>query len=423
LWEASLAPLQRLDPAVAQGYAMSVIRRIAAGKRAPKDENAAPDDSLVRSLLPLLTIRSPGDAAFLRSLDTPGSAGAWRASCRMLAARIKLGDDELKREVRPELSTDLRTSRAVNCYSELMPVAFPGDDPDDMDTLLFRVRYAEILNLLERSRSLAKQGKLDAKEAARWKQGETKLLAALRKRGSEPSIAGGKSDTRFRPGDRTRHLVALAVLGDAPAKADLDKLIEDPKEDGVWPFVAAEEALRFDLPGASDHAAARLTLAIDHSTSRYDTDLDPMRGFLSINDHVRVIDALAARGDARFALGLLDGERWGREAAAMHLARLKPSAACEIVGNAAHLSPAHRSSDEPVQDAFWALSLLGEACRATAWKLLHDTAQPAAVTGMSLELLAMLRDPRIASMLENKEKRDPIGPSRRRARIIYFAKE
>ena len=423
LWEASLAPLQRLDPAAAQAYAMSVIRRIAAGKRAPKDEDAARDDSLIRSVLPLLTTRSATDLAVLQALDTPAATEPWRRTCRMMAARVTLGDDALKKELRAELATDLRTNRAATCYSELMVVAFPGEDPDEVDTLLFRQRYPEILNLLERSRSLARQGKLDAKEAARWKQAESKLLAALRKRSGEPSIAAGKSDTRFRPGDRTRHLVALSVLGDAAAKADLDKLIDDPKEDGVWPFLAAEEALRFDLPGAADHAAIRLRLAIDHHTSRYDTDLDPVRGFLSINDHVRVIDALAARGDARFALGLLDEERWGREAAAVHLARLKPAAACDLVGSAAHLAAEHGSNDEHVQDAFWALSLLGDACRATAWKLLHDTAQPAAVTGMSLELLAMLRDPRVSSLLESKEKRDPIGPYRRRARIIYLAKE
>jgi hypothetical protein len=421
IWRDSLAPLARLDPAVAQSYAIAAIRRVTSGSRHPTDENAMDGDSLVRDVLPLLTQRSAADLAALQQVtaDTEGHSSHWHDACEVLAARIRLGDDALRKEMRAELSTDLRTNRATVCYSQLMPFAFPGDDPDEVDTLLFRHRYTELLNLLEKARRLAKTGPLEA----RWKEGQKKILEWLKKQSAEPEIAGGKSDTRYRPDHHALHLTALAVLGDAAAKAALDKLIEDPAEEGAWPWIAAEQALRFDLDGAADHTEKRLRLAIDHHTVRYDTDLDPCRGPLLVNDHVRVIDALAARGDARFALGLLDEERWAREAAAVHLAKLKPAAACELVGNSAKLAVSNALTGQPVEDSFWVLSLLGDACRPTMWKLLHDAAQPAAVRGMALEHLAMTRDPRIESLLDSAEKRDDLRDFRKRAKIIFFAKE
>ncbi len=421
VWQASLEPLARVDPAAAQAYAIALIQRAGDKTRHPTDANAAGDDTLVRAVLPLLRQRSAADLAVLQKLDTNTSASypAWHDACEVMAARMRLGDDALRKALRAELMTDLRTNRAAVCYSELMPDAFPGEDPDEIDTLLFRHRYEEMLDFLERARALAKKGKLDA----RWKEAQKKMLDWLHKQSSEPAIAAGPSDTRFRRDEHALHLVALAVLGDAAGKAALDRFIDDPAEEREWPWIAAEQALRFDLPGAADHAEKRLRLAIDHRTTRYGTSLDPMRGPLTVNDHVRVLDALAARGDARFALGLLDEDRWAREAAAVHLAKHKPAAACDLVGNAAKRAIPAQSSDEPVQDALWALSLLGDACRATAWRLFQDAAEPPGVRGMALELLAMLRDPRVASQLESSDKRDPIAPSRRRAKIIFSSEE
>lgn len=421
IWQDYLEPLARLDPAAAQAYAVSLIERIASGKRRPTDKDAAGDDSMVREVLPLLTRPSAADLAVVQKLaaDTDGHPSRWHDACDVLAARIRLGDDALRKALRAELSVDLRTNRAVVCYSQVMPFAFPGEEPDEVETLLFRHRYEAILNLLEKARSLAKEGKLDA----RWKEAQKKILEWLKKRSGEPEIAGGKSDTRFSPQRRALHLTALAVLGDAAAKRELDQLVDDPADDGVAPWIAAEQALRFDLAGAADHAVKRLRWAIDHHTRRYDTDLDPKRGPLLVNDHVRVIDALAARGDARFALGLLDDERWGREAAAVHIARRKPAAACEIVGADAKRASTSGLSGNAIDDAFWTLTLLGDACRGTMWKLLQDPKEPAAVRGMALEVLAMMRDARVAGMLESADKRDDLRAHRQRAKIIFHAKE
>jgi hypothetical protein len=422
IWQDSLESLARLDKAAAQTYAIDLLRRIVENARHPTDANAASDDSLVREVLPLLTSPSATDLALVQRLaaDTEGHSSRWHDACDVLAARLRLGDAALQKALRSELSTDLRTNRATVCYSQVMPFAFPGDDPDEVDTLLFRHRYEAILHLLDRARGLvAKEGKLDA----RWKEAQKKILAWLQKRSGDPDVAGDRQDTRFDPEQRALHLAALAALGDAKGQADLDRLIDDPKETRVAPWIAAEQALRLELPGAADHAVKRLRLAIDHHTDRYDTDLDPQRGPLVINDHVRVIDGLAARGDARFTLGLLDAERWGREAAAVHLARTKPAAACDLVGAAAKTSNGPGLGGEPVADAFWTLSLLGDTCRATMWKLLQDGAQPATVRGMALELLAMMRDPRVSGLLEPAGNRDDLRAARQRAEIIFGAKE
>jgi hypothetical protein len=295
-----------------------------------------------------------------------------------------------------------------------MPSLFPGEDPDEVETLLHRARYDAILHLLGVAKAKKAAGTLDA----RWQKGLAKLLAGLQKRSSQPDVGGGKSDVRFVPSRHAQHLAALAWLGDAKAKADLDKLIVDPAERGVAPWVAAEAALALDLPGAADRAVKLLENGIQNWTQRFSTELDPKRGFLHVNDHVRVLDALAARGDARFALGLLDHERWGREAAAVHFARLRPAAACELVGNAAT-----NATREAVDDAFWVLSMLGDACKATGWRLANDPTRPAAVRGMALELLAMMRDARIAPLLPKRQGKDDIAASRSRARFIFAAKE
>ena len=421
IWEDALEPLARLDPTAAQAYAVALIRRIAEGKRAPTDPKAADGATLVREVLPLLTTRSAADLAVLQRLasDPTGSYPGWWDACNVLAARVRLGDDALRKELRAELATDLRTNRAAVCYSELMPVAFPGDDPDEVDTLLFRQRYEALLTFLDRARVLAKEGKLDT----RWRDAQKKILTWLRKRSSDPDIAAGPSDRRYNPIRRAQHLAALSVLGDASARTDLDRLVDDPTDDGVAPWIAAEQALRFDLAGAADHAAKRLRWAVDHFTRRFDTDLDPMRGPLTVNDHVRVIDALAARGDPRFTLGLLDRERWGREAAATHLARKLPESACDLVAAEAQRAAPTSIGGDSIDDVFWSLSLLGDTCRPAMWKLLQDTTEPPRVRGMALELLAMLRDPRISGMLEKTGPRDDLAASRRRAKIIYFAKE
>ena len=106
-----------------------------------------------------------------------------------------------------------------------------------------------------------------------------------------------------------------------------------------------------------------------------------------------------------------------------HVARLKPAAACDIVGAEAKRVSSSGFDGDAVDDAFWALTLLGDACRATMWRLLQDTKEPAAVRGMALEVLAMMRDARVSGLLESDDKRDDLRAHRQRAKIIFHAKE
>lgn len=402
VWIRGVDALADLDASTAEVYAAGVVARIVAGRR-PTDPRAPGDDTLLRAVLPLLVTPDAERLALVRRLPDPDDR------CDVLAARVRLGDRALRDVLRPELVPDLRTQRGVACYSDLMPVVFPGEALDEVDGLLYRHRLQSILDLLARGRG---QGD------AAWIAARAKLRAALSARSQDPEVAGDRGDHRFSPVKRARHLVALAELGDPAARAAVEAMIVDPSDRGVAPWIAAAQALRLDWPRAADLAATRLALARTVRTEVYDSEPDPTRGHLAVNAHVRVIDALAARRDERFALGLLDREVAAREAAAVHLGHLRLPGACDVVAAAAP-----GADERPVQDALWTLSMLGDTCRAQAHRLATGVALPPHVRGMALELLAMMRDPRARPLVADHGRNDDIRPARRRARIILDARE
>lgn len=402
LWIATLEALDRMAPRAAEDYAASVVERVASGRSTPADERAMDDDALLREALPYLRTPNAARLALLQRLPKADEA------CDVLAARLRLGDTALLIALRAELATDLRTQRGVNCYSKLMPFAFPGAAPEEVPTLLFRHRMESILRLLARARS-APAGD------PRWGRALGELRRELALRRKDPDVAGDRSDNRHDPHQRALYLVALSALGDAAAARELDALYADTKDDGSAPWLAALEALRLDLPGAADGAARRLELAMAQSTRRFDSIPDEQRGFVRVGPEARVVLALAERGDARFALGLLAKGRNVREAAAVELGRLRPREACGLV-----LRHARHASEQAVQDAFWALSMLGPSCLEEARKLYGDASQPAPVRGMALELRAMLRDATVAGDLTSPPD-DAFRPARQRAAIIHAA--
>jgi hypothetical protein len=404
IWLAALPALARLDAMAADAYAAEVIARVAQG-RAPTDPHAASDDTLLRATLPLLVAHVPEHLRLLQSLT------AHRDRCDVLAARVRLGDVALRDELRAELATDLRTQRGVACYGELMPEVFPGDAPEEVKTLLYRHRMEAVLHLLHRGRR-APPGETS------WERARSELRAGLAARTNDPDIAGGQDDRRFQPVKRVLHYMALAQLGDGAAHAEVVRIIRDRADDGIAPWIAAAQALRFGWPDAADLAAERLGYALRDHTDRYDTDPDPVRGFARRGDHTDVVDALAARRDARFALGLLDRDRSVREIAALHLGRLGLPETCDVVFDAAA-----GAEEKAVQDAFWALTMLGDTCREQAFRHAIDRTAPPHVRGMALELSAMMRDPRIAPLLRDHGRKDDIRPARQRARIIFHARE
>jgi hypothetical protein len=402
LWIATLEALERMAPRVAEDYAASVVERVARGRAKPADEHAMSDEALLREALPRLRTPHAAQLAVLQRLPKADE------DCAVLAARLRLGDATLLAAMRAELATDLRTQRGVNCYSKVMPFAFPGEAPEEVPTLLFRHRTVSILRLLARARA-APPGD------PRWARALAELRTGLTLRRKDPDVAGDRSDRRHDPHERALFLVALSALGDAVASRELDALYGDAKDDGSAPWLAALEAMRLELPGAADGAARRLELAMAQSTRRFDAIPDEQRGFVRIGPEARVVLALAERGDPRFVLGLLAKGRNVREMAAVELGRLRPREACGLVTR-----HAKHASDQAVQDAFWALSMLGAVCLPEARRVYADLSLPAHVRGMALELRAMLRDSAVASELGSPPD-DPILPARQRAAIIHAA--
>jgi hypothetical protein len=288
---------------------------------------------------------------------------------------------------------------------------FPGRDPDEVPALTHRRRYREILALLRNMRAAERAGRADPRFAVARAQ----LRTWLTQRSAEPDVRGDPTHRDHNPERRALHLAALAFLGDRQAKAQLDELIRDPADQGTAPWVAAKEALLLDLPGAADLAAARLRLGLTSITRRYTQRTWAHRGLVHVTEHVEVIDELARRGDPRFVLGLLDRNVFAREATVLPLARRRPPEACELVGQAAHAA-----QPESIQDAFWALSVLGDHCRDTWHRLVSDPSQPPKVRGMALEALAMLRDPSVPALLDRPVERK-LKAARERARIIQTA--
>ena len=412
VWEDALDPLARLDPVLAQHYAVEALTRVANDPGQIRQHRG-----VVREVLPLLTQSSPQALAALRRISAllvePDGDPDGHDACLVLGARARLGDGPLLAELRPELAVDLRTQRGVLCYAQLVGHVFPGKDPDEVPTLIHRQRYGQILTLLRTMRDAERAGQHDPRFAA----ARSRLRTWLTQRSGEPDVRGDPTHRDNNPERRALHLAALAFLGDHRATAQLAELIRDPADQGTAPWLAAHQALVLELPGAADLAATRLGLAAASTTRRFTQRSWGRRGQIRVTEHVEVIDELARRGDPRFALGLLDRNVFAREATVLHLARLRPAAACEIVGRAA--SVAQRES---IQDAFWALSVLGGTCRPTMHRLAMDAAQPAEVRGMALEVLAMLRDPAVPELLKGPPERE-LKPARHRARIIHTARE
>ena len=405
LWRESLDSLARLDAGLAQRYALELIARAVDDPRW-----LAKNPTLYTDLLPLVTARSDEARAVLRrgsgmltkdDVNLPHGTGG----CEFLAARVRLGDLELTQVLRAELGTDsLSTQRAVACYSTLMPSLYPGRDASELDVLMHRHRYHELLEWI------GKRNSTDAekKRARAW----------LEQRSKAPDVAGDRTRRDFIPDKRAMHLVAQSALGDAQAERALAKLAGDPDDDGTAPWVAVWYMLKLELPGASELAVQRLLRARSQHTRRFSSESWPRRGSVTITEHGRVVEDLARRGDARYSLGLLDSDPFTRRLTTTVLARKRTESACQIVAEAAQGATA-----EAVDEAFWALSLLGDRCRGAMQALVADSRQPKWVRGMANEHLAMLRDPGVPKTVAAQRAVDGLSASAWRARVIYESRE
>jgi hypothetical protein len=380
-WTDTLDALQRLDPKMAHDYAREALGRVLSAK-----ELGTPETNRLRALLPLLASPSAGSrdeatVALLRKIADridPKGEGAGHEACLIMAARVRMGDDDLRRSLAPELATDLRTQRAVSCYSEVIVEVFPGDSPDELDTLFHRQRTRALVRLV---------GRLTRDPSPAGEPARQKIRGYLKRRSQDPDISD-RGDRRFDVEDHALHLAMSAKLGDRGASARLTALVADEKDHTVGPWVAVITALDLDLEGAEDLAVQRLLLGRTEHTERHSRESWPTRGDRTITEHGAVVERLAARGNDAFVLGLLDRQEFTRHVAVFHLSRLKPQAACERVARAAS-----GAEHKAVLDAFWALTVLGDTCRPTFARLLDDPKTSDALRGAALEGRAMLRAP------------------------------
>lgn len=410
LWEDSLDALARLDPAAAEAYALEVLERVAAE---PKIDVGA--ENRARLALRLVRSPSPRAVALLTPLADADAGPSRLAPCPVLGARIRAGDLALRDSVRPELSTDLRTQRAAHCYSELVAEAFPGRELDELDTLLYRHRYEELIRLVARRGRLGGPGADVA--AAR-----VKLKKWLDDRKTDPEVAGDATDRRASSERRALYLALAAALGDAASERALARMIEDPKDDGAGPWFGARAALDLGLDHAADLAARRLGLASSIASSTVGHGGETWRGAINVNEHVEVVDRLAALGDPRFALGLLDRDPSSRRAAAAHAFTRDPKTDAKLVERICEVvaTGAQNAERGAVEDAFWALTAWGGTCAPAIRRVAGDRTQPEHARGMALEYLAMVR---ATSSADAAERGDDLKQARARARIILASPE
>lgn len=375
IWEEGLGALARVDAVQAQAYATKVLRRL----RDARERQAHPN--MLRRTLALVTRADPRTLAALQAVSKqlvePDGDPDGTDACRVLAARVRAGDQALAKELRPELATDLRTQRGVLCYSYLIDVVFPGAASDEVPVLTHRHRYRTILRLIERM--------ADAPDAS-WPARRKELEAWLHQQSTSPRIAGGRRHRDYQPSTRARHLAARAALGERAARDQLLEMVTDEDDDDATPFVAARLALRFGLPGAADAAAQRMRMAIGRHHDHFGRDPWRHRGRLVITEHVRLMEAMREAGDPRFALSLLDRQGHARAATTFALARFRGDrgAVCHAVLRAAETEGVHADA---IDEGLWALSAYGRTCVAEAERLAKEG--PLVARGMASELLAM----------------------------------
>ncbi|MBI5534193.1 MAG: hypothetical protein HY898_15830 [Deltaproteobacteria bacterium] len=386
-----LHALERLDPAAADKYAAGMLQRVADGKL-----GARVNADLLRPVVMLTPASRDAVLPTLRRLTSTGSSVSFDGatwSCVLTAARLRYGDPELVPLAREQIFGSLTNNLAVNCYSEWLPATI-GKDPSDVEALLLRQAYEPMLRFVMRVRELRQQRATPVAASGDWERAASKLLTEMGKKLSSPQM-GDRSRNDYFPTHRAMHLAVMAGLEDANARDLLYKMIEDPTDetDGAW--VAAFWALKLGLPGAAGHVLRRLEMGIEKSTHL--ATIESSVGVLTtwrtrvLGELVRVLPA----SDSRWAIALLDRESPTREKAVMLLSRHKPAGACQSV-----LAAAPKAQDDTIKQAFWALSILGDACREPMLRASRDSSLKPDVRGPAIVLLAMIRAPEARAMVD-----------------------
>jgi hypothetical protein len=383
-WRDALGALAHLDPTRASLYAIGFVGRT-------KDWfTSMPGGS--SKLGALDYIRGEHAATALPVLEKAAAReekGYDHAHCELMATRARL-DEKFRVELRKQLLASYSGSWLAGCAESVIKrlgVAPPdaaalvrhlGRDDRGLDHGVANIAHTRVLELIVTMAS----DRSAAAEAAR-----KVLRQGLEARNKYPQIAD-PNHANYSLHFVALHHAALAGLGDGAARTKLAALVDDPGDRSGSAWLAAYWSIRLRLPGALDRVAALAARGVATTNAHRNGIFEHIRG--------RTLDAFAdaAPRDGRWAVMLLDSDQHASERALYRFSRGKPAGACEAVTRAAASVP---GSSVMIQtdNAFLALTVLGDACVPALEKLFLDGKVTKQVRTSALEILAALETPRL----------------------------
>ena len=405
LWGDTLAALAQLDPSRASLYAIGFAGRTTNWKL------SLPGGG---SKLAALDYIRPEHAAtavpVLEKLAAKEEHGYDHAHCELMATRARL-DEKFRVALRKQLLGHYSGTWLAGCANSVIRrlgaspldaealVRHLGRDDRGMDMGVANAAYLRILELV---------AKLDGTPASATAR--QVLRKGLETRSKWPHVADPKH-ANYSLHFVAFHQAALAGLGDTAARARLFAIVDDPSDHSGSAWLAAYWALRLRLPGAVDRVAGLAARGVATSDANRSGVFEHIRG--------RTLDLFAdvAPADGRWAALLLDADSDASERALYRLSRQKPAGACATVTRAA-TKLAASSVMTQTDNAFLALTVLGDTCVPALEELFLDGAVTNEVRGSALEILAALASPRICSHLARARSDKIWAPSIQRASVL-----
>lgn len=403
-WSDALAALAHLDPTRASLYAIGFVGRTTdwfTSMPGGSSKLAALDYIRGEHLATALPVLEKAAAREEKGYD--------HAHCELMAARARL-DEKFRIELRKQLLASYSGSWLAGCANSVLArlgVA-PGDaaalvrhygrDDRGFDHGIANIAYSRTLELIATMASDRSAAAETARQVFR---------RGLEARSKSPHVAD-PGHSNYALHYVAMHHAALAALGDAAARTKVAALIDDPKDLSGAAWLAAYWSIRLRLPGALDRVAA---LAVRGVTTR-----DAHR--TGIYEHIRgrTLDAFAdaAPRDGRWAVMLLDADQYASERALYRFSRAKPPGGCEAVTRAAARIPGSSVMTQ-TDNAFLALTGLGDGCVPALETLFLDGKVTAEVRTSALEILAALESPRLCEHFKRAQRDRIFNPAASRA--------
>jgi len=402
IFDQALDAIVRLDSTSALAYARDLASRI-------DDPRTTWGQSMVRKVLPIFERAHANDVMPMLVEWTEGKKALEGLSYahafgEVTHARLRLGDASLAKKLRKELG---ERDRAVPAYPEHFVDAL-GDHPDDVPAM---VRFAgapspegwAAYEAIDRyARTLAEARTSKAKNLAALEKGATALLEGLndltsfRDHGTKDQA--GHTGFMYSPRLQVRHHASLARLGEASSRKKLLELVDGP-DDHASAWIAAEHALDLALPGAAEKAEKLMLAATKPSMT---TEIWEAR--------VHLFERAAfvmGTNDARWVTMIFDTHPLVQKRAIETFVRTKPAGACKVVLPALKNLPSQTAGtyiggtyDRTIRDGLVALTFLGSQCAPELRAFVSDSSLPLVSRGLSLQVLAMLRDPSLEAIAE-----------------------